>query len=124
MRYLVFFAGTHSPIFHSAKLDEIFEAGLLKEDYIVNLSDYEGSLSAFAARSQSVQATLDSFCAVLDSSNFTGIAKNPDIAMWGYFGHSIPASNPSKAITALFDVIGSVPSLTTTDWWRSIAIIT
>lgn len=68
----------------------IYIAGLLNHKYIVNVPDYEGPKASFSCGLSSGYALLDSIRALLSSGEFTGVAENSDVVMWGYSGGSIP----------------------------------
>jgi len=72
-----------------SQISFVLAVGLLEEGFIVNIPDAEGPQSAYFSGLQAGQATLDSIRAVLQSSDFTGIADDVDILLWGYSGGSI-----------------------------------
>ena len=63
--------------------------GALSQGWVVVCPDHLGPQAAFLANKLSGQATLDGIRAAINSHSFTGINKDPTIAMWGYSGGSL-----------------------------------
>ena len=94
---------------------------VLEQGYVVIVPDHLGANSAFLANAQSGHATLDGIRAAIASSSFTGISKNPTVAMRGYSGGSVasmwaaelqPSYAPELKIAGAA-VGGAVPNITT-----------
>ncbi|KAA8643393.1 hypothetical protein EYZ11_012583 [Aspergillus tanneri] len=66
-----------------------FIAAALGKGWIVTVPDHLGTKSAFLANTLSGQIVLDNVRAAIDSSNFTNIASNPTVTIWGYSGGSL-----------------------------------
>ncbi|GKU11253.1 unnamed protein product, partial [Fusarium langsethiae] len=64
----------------------------LEQGWVVVAPDHEGPDAAYLANKLAGYATLDGIRAAINSANFTGISKNPTVAMWGYSGGSIASA--------------------------------
>jgi len=64
----------------------------LGRGWYVSVADDGGFQAAFASGLQAGYATLDSFRAVKQSGNFTGIDADPTITMYGYSGGGVSAA--------------------------------
>ncbi|CAJ0546645.1 Ff.00g012720.m01.CDS01 [Fusarium sp. VM40] len=64
----------------------------LQLGWVVISPDHEGPKAAYLANKLAGYATLDGIRAAINSANFTGIAADPRVAMWGYSGGSIASA--------------------------------
>ncbi|KAH7245208.1 putative secretory lipase [Fusarium tricinctum] len=64
----------------------------LEQGWVVISPDHEGPKAAYLANKLAGYATLDGIRAAINSANFTGIAADPRVAMWGYSGGSIASA--------------------------------
>ncbi|KAL3475713.1 secretory lipase-domain-containing protein [Aspergillus californicus] len=71
------------------QLEYVLMASALNKGWVVIVPDHLGPKSAFLANNLSGQAVLDSIRAALASTDFTGIAPQATVTMWGYSGGSL-----------------------------------
>ncbi|GAB0138198.1 hypothetical protein EsDP_00006439 [Epichloe bromicola] len=64
----------------------------LEQGWVVIVPDFQGPRGAFLANRLAGQAILDGIRAAIRSSNLTGIARRPTVAMWGYSGGGITSA--------------------------------
>lgn len=61
----------------------------LEQGWVVIVPDFQGPKAAYLANKLAGYATLDGIRAALNSAEFTNIASNPTITLWGYSGGSL-----------------------------------
>ncbi|KAL1967166.1 hypothetical protein VTN77DRAFT_3457 [Rasamsonia byssochlamydoides] len=71
------------------QLELFFIETIINNGWIATIPDFLGPKAAFLANNLAGYAVLDNIRAALASSNFTNIASNPTITMWGYSGGSL-----------------------------------
>ncbi|OAA52978.1 Lipase, secreted [Cordyceps fumosorosea ARSEF 2679] len=94
--------------------------GAMEQGWVVIAPDFLGPDAAFLANKLAGHAVLDGIRAAINSNPFTGISKNPTVAMWGYSGGSVASMwaaelQPSYApelVIAGAAVGGTVPNIT------------
>lgn len=109
-----------NPAGKTADYELLLIEGALNHGWYVNVPDYEGPKAAFTAGHLAGHAVLDSIRAVLSTSDSSGVATDPSIAMWGYSGGSLATGwaaqmKPSYASELSFVGValgGTVPNIT------------
>lgn len=93
----------------------------LEQGWVVIVPDFLGPKGAFLANELAGHAALDGIRAAINSASFTGISRDPTVAMWGYSGGSLaslwaaelqPTYAPELR-TVGAAVGGTVPNITT-----------
>lgn len=76
----------------ATQLEMLLVEAALEQGWVVIIPDFQGPKGAFLANKLAGQAILDGIRAAIRSSNLTGIARHPTVAMWGYSGGGITSA--------------------------------